>query len=208
MKICLTGSSGLLGGAVLSACAEREWGCEALGRDLVDFRHPMGVQESLWGYDVLIHAAANTNVEVCEVQPDECYADNTLLTEVLAAAAKKCGVRFVYISSTGVYGENKVEPYNEYDQIWPTTHHHRSKQLGEKAALNTGDSLVIRTGWLFGGAPENKKNFVARIIEEAKKSNGVIYSNSEQRGNPTYVNDIASCLLQLIGDNQGPVKVA
>ncbi|MBU2768542.1 SDR family oxidoreductase [Acidithiobacillus ferrivorans] len=202
MKICLTGSSGLLGGAVRSACAGRGWECKALGRDLVDFRHPMGVQEALRGYDVLIHAAANTNVEACEADPEMCFKDNALLTEVMAAAAVKRGVRFVFISSTGVYGDYLGRPYNEYDRVLPTTHHHMAKRCGEKSVLRASDSLVVRTGWLFGGSFLNRKNFVVRRIEEAVQSNGVIHSNSEQRGSPTYVKDVAVRLLQMIEDRQ------
>lgn len=202
MKIGLTGASGLFGNAVMKACAIRNWTCESIRREWVDFRHPTEIQKHIGQYDVIVHAAANTDVEGCEADPEGCYRDNALLTEIMAAAATRQGNKFVYISSTGVYGDYQKQAYTEYDSVRPTTHHHTAKRFGELAALRSFDSLVIRTGWLFGGAPENRKNFVVRRIEEAARSNGIVYSNSEQRGNPTYVNDVAACLLQLIEDGQ------
>lgn len=205
MRIVLTGASGLLGRAIQEACTQRSWLCRGLGRDVVNLRCSREVEKHLDGCDVLIHAAANTNVEGCEADPELCYRDNALLTEVLAKVAVSCGVRFVYISSTGVYGNYQEQPFNEYDQVFPTTHHHRAKYLGEGAALRSYDALVIRTGWLFGGSPRNTKNFVARRIEEAVRSNGIIHSNSEQFGNPTFVDDVARYLLQLIEDGQSGI---
>lgn len=202
MRVCLTGGSGLLGGAIKDACSQRNWFCQSLSRDVVDFRYPRKVERYLSNCDVLVHAAANTNVEGCEADPDMCYRDNTLLTDVLATAARNCGVKFVFISSTGVYGDYQRHPYTDYDSASPTTHHHKAKYLGEAVALKSSESLVIRTGWLFGGGHQNKKNFVARRIEEAVLSAGVVHSNDEQRGNPTYVRDVAHYLCQLIEEGQ------
>lgn len=202
MRICLTGATGLLGGAIVEECALHNWSCRSLSRGVVDFRNPRRVEEHLGECEVIIHAAANTNVEECEADPGTCYRDNTLLTEVLAEAAKRRGIKFVYISSTGIYGDYQDLPFIDYDKVSPTTHHHRAKLLGEAAVLKAGGSLVIRTGWLFGGGRQHKKNFVAKRIEEAANSDGVIYSNCEQFGNPTYVNDVARYLLRLIEDEQ------
>lgn len=202
MRICLTGANGLLGSAIKEACTLRNWTCKIVSRDAVNFRNPQSIEIILEECDVMIHAAANTNVEGCEIDPHSCYRDNTLMTEIIAEAAARRGVQLVYISSTGVYGDAKDQPYHEYDLTRPTTHHHMSKRLGEKATLKFRDSLVIRTGWLFGGSYLNSKNFVARRIEEAALSDGVIYSNSEQRGNPTYIKDLAQYLFRLIEDGQ------
>ncbi|MBU2838611.1 NAD(P)-dependent oxidoreductase [Acidithiobacillus thiooxidans] len=202
MKIMLTGASGLLGGAIQRVSLNAGLNCTGLSRSLIDLRQPIGLSDALSDCDVLIHAAANTNVEGCETEPEQCYRDNTLLTEVVAAAAARCGVRFVYISSTGVYGEHLDRPYTEYDDVKPTTHHHRSKYLAELAVLRNYDAMVVRTGWLFGGSPSNAKNFIARRIEEAIASDGIVQSNYEQLGNPTYVDDVAKYLLMLITDGQ------
>jgi dTDP-4-dehydrorhamnose reductase len=212
VKLLLTGAGGLLGGAVIEAAAARGDQCEALARpDLGKFAG--GISDNaghnaaaalaarLRGYDVLIHAAANTNVEQCEIDPDSCYRDNFLLTELLTQAAALAGVRMLFVSSTGLYGTGSDAPYREYEHAEPTTHHHRSKLLAEQGVLAAAPgNLVVRTGWLFGGAPSNPKNFVARRIDEARKAAAEgrhLESNAEQRGVPSWSRDVAARMLEL-----------
>ena len=65
------------------------------------------------------------------------------------------------------------------------------------------NALIIRTGWIFGGNPDNPKNFVARRIEEALDSAlKQIQSNTEQKGVPTFVNDLAVKLYELLKNNE------
>ena len=210
MRILLTGATGLLGSAIVEAACQRGIVCDALSR-------PASLQGvtvttlagRLHGYDVLIHAAANTNVEQCEIAPDECYRDNFLLTELLAGAAAQANMKTVFISSTGIYGEGQETPYREYDSVHPQTHHHRSKAMAEKAVIDHDSrNLVIRTGWLFGGAAINSKNFVARRIDEAQAAlmgKGFIESNAEQRGVPCFNHDIAARILDLVAGNSNGV---
>ena len=188
----------MLGNALQQACKDAAINCAALKRTDINFKDRKQLIERIDKFDVLIHAGANTNVERCELDPYSAYKDNTLLTEVLSSACYKSHVKFVYISSTGVYGVGKDEPYHEYDVTVPTTHYHRSKLLGELAALQSNASLVVRTGWLFGGSTHNPKNFVAARLKEASLAQGIIRSNNQQQGNPTYVMDLASRLLEII----------
>lgn len=199
MKMLLTGAGGLLGSAIAAAAGP---GCAALAREQVWGRTPAALAELLAGHDVLVHAAANTNVEQCERDPATCYRDNLLLTELLARAAAVAGVRCAFISSTGIYGTTAATPYREYDTPAPTTHHHRSKYLAEQAVLALAPAnLVLRTGWLFGGAPASPKNFVARRLDEARAAladGRALQANAEQRGNPSFVGDVAAQLLLLL----------
>jgi dTDP-4-dehydrorhamnose reductase len=203
VKLLLTGAGGLLGSAVVDAAASRGDRCDALARPALGGDAPDAAQlaEQLRGHDLLLHAAANTNVEQCETDPDACYRDNFLLTELLAQAAALAGVRMLLVSSTGLYGTASQAPYREYDAAEPTTHHHRSKLLAEQAVLAAAPhNLVVRTGWLFGGAPATPKNFVARRIDEARKAKAEqrhIESNAEQRGVPCWNRDVAMRMLDL-----------
>lgn len=154
----------------------------------------------LSGFDVIIHAAANTDLEECERNQTMCFYDNTFLTEKLFQHSRCKNVKFIYISSTGVYGRHKDSPYHEFDEVVPTTAHHRSKSLAEKIVLHSPNSLVIRTGWLFGGGFNQRKNFVANRIKEIKSSRDVIYSNAIQYGSPTYARDCAERIIALLVD--------
>lgn len=201
MNILVTGATGLLGSTMLSYMRDKGESVTAFNRDDFPWGNINGTIDLLSDFDCIIHAAANTNVEACEMDPEKCYRNNTLLTERLALASGLANAKFVYISSTGIYGTGKKqEPYNEYDDVDPTTHHHKSKWLGEQAVNTvTRHALIIRTGWLFGGKPESPKNFVARRIEEALNSvDGKVYSNQEQKGVPTYVGDVSSKIYELI----------
>ena len=139
------------------------------------------------------------------MNPNECYYDNYLLTDRIAQICAEIELPLLYLSSTGVYGRQQIIPYKEYNAALPTTHHHRSKYLGEKSVLIASKkNLVVRTGWLFGGNSSQKKNFVWNRIREAlvaKKSKLPIFSNNEQFGCPTFSDDLASQLLLLMKGN-------
>lgn len=205
MKILITGSNGLLGSTLFDYLTLKGEFVERFNRNNFSWKsHKLNINQFI-GFDYIIHTAANTNVEVCELDPISCYKDNALLTERLAYAASEAKCKFIYISSTGIYGTEKIsEPYSEYDKVNPTTHHHRSKWLGEQAVNKyIKNALIIRTGWIFGGNPDNPKNFVARRIEEALDSAlKQIQSNTEQKGVPTFVNDLAVKLYELLKNNE------
>jgi len=206
MRILLTGATGLLGSAIAHEAWALGWQCDAMSRHDVLAGKTEVLAKKIADYDVLVHAAANTDVEACELSPEICYRDNFLLTEVICAATALAGARFVFVSSTGVYGTAKNEPYREYDCATPTTHHHRSKILAENSVLLANrENLIVRTGWLFGGDVSNRKNFVARRIEEGEKAsqnNVSLSANSEQYGVPSSVSDVAKRILLLVADRR------
>ncbi|WP_087691067.1 sugar nucleotide-binding protein [Pandoraea sp. PE-S2R-1] len=205
MNLLISGAGGLLGGALVKLATARGHACTPLNRSQVRLSLAASAAEELdalfANVDHFVHAAANTNVEHCEAEPSACHRDNVLLTELLAAAARRCGVPMTFISSTGVYGAFKTTPYAEYDDARPETQHHRSKLRAEQLVLAAEwSNLVVRTGWLFGGGAQAPKNFVARRILEARAAqDGFISSNQQQRGCPTLVDDLADRLLDLIG---------
>ena len=205
MNILVTGSTGVLGSEICAYLTMRGEHVTTFDRKVFSWASPHENQEILNGIDCIIHCAANTDAENCEENPEDCYRDNTLLTERLAFSAGILGCKFVYISSTGVYGVGKLyDPYTEYDIVNPTTHHHRSKWLAENAVSSVvKNHLILRTGWIFGGETHKPKNFVARRIEEALKTrNERLVANMEQRGVPTFVRDFTSRLYELLLNNE------
>jgi dTDP-4-dehydrorhamnose reductase len=202
MKLLISGAHGLLGGALSRRASAHGHDWVGLDRARVSLLPDVPLDRVFDGIDHFIHAAANTNVEQCEADPLACYRDNVLLTERLIGAARRRGVPVTFISSTGVYGSYKKDPYREFDEARPETHHHKSKLQAENLVLAADwNNLVVRTGWLFGGGALEQKNFVAKRILEAKSAtSGFISSNQEQRGSPTYVVDLAQRLFELIGN--------
>lgn len=205
MRVLVTGTSGIVGSKIFDHLVSKGENVACFKRSEFSWADNQVNIKLLREFDCIIHAAANTNVEACELEPSSCYRDNTLLTERLAIAANQANCKFVYISSTGIYGTGKLdEPYHEYDEVQPTTHHHRAKWLGEKAVNKyTTNSLILRTGWIFGGKPELSKNFVSRRIEEAVNSDlNEIQANYQQVGVPTFVDDFVSKLYELLNNNE------
>ncbi|MCP4325457.1 MAG: NAD(P)-dependent oxidoreductase [Alteromonadales bacterium] len=202
MKVAITGGNGLLGSTLLEYGKKNGVDVEQISRTFVNTHTQLRDLANYLlqvGCDVFIHCAANTNVEYCEEFPAECYRDNLLLTELIINACRISQVKLVFISSTGVYGNYKKSAYCEYDDVRPTTVHHRSKWLAEQSLRSMlGEHLIIRTGWLFGGSWGMTKNFVANRIKEARKSDGVISSDLSQEGCPTYVVDLAIMIFNLI----------
>lgn len=200
MKILLTGANGLLGSAIRTVSLNRGHTCVPLNRDKYDWKKSYVDSVTQIDADVLIHAAADTDVERCEIHPESCYRDNYLLSQHAAMLAASTNKKFVFISSTGVYGCEKNTPYAEYDSVNPTTHHHKSKVLAEHSIQRIlPRSLIIRAGWLFGVGENGAKNFIAKRIEEAKNSSsGIISANKDQFGNPSYNLDVAGRVIDLL----------
>lgn len=198
--MALTGSTGLLGSSFKRLSNAQGIQIMPIAWQDALEHNPVDIAASLVksGAGVLVHCAANTNVERCEDDPSETFRDNALVSEVFAAACASAGIRMVLISSTGIYGTGKDTPWTERDSPAPTTVHHRSKLAAERMVQATlPGALVLRAGWLFGRAPSGRRDFVTARLVEADQSTHMI-SNSGQFGNPTWVDDVGKTLLRLL----------
>ena len=153
---------------------------------------------------IIFHTAAYTDVEGCEANPNRAFSVNTIGTQNLVNCCVDRDILFVYFSSTGIYGNTKArgeESYIEFEMVHPTTTHHSSKYEGEKAVQNHLNKFIIaRTGWLFGGTLEHRKNFVYKRYLDAKAANE-IFSDDSQIGNPTFIKDLVEQIRVLIETN-------
>lgn len=202
MKILITGSGGVLGSSLLLMNLYKVIGFTSKKLDVTNFQSVSRVLKKE-NPDVIIHTAAYTDVEGCEIHRDKAYQVNTLGTQNLVNCCIESKVLFIYISSTGIYGnQKKLEPYDEFDDVKPTTIHHKTKNEAEKIIQHhLSKYLILRTGWLFGGAKSSNKNFVYKRYLEAI-NNKVIYSDGTQIGSPTYVCDLVEQIQVLIESNQ------
>ncbi len=200
-KILVTGASGMLGSNLLNNLENNT--VIGFGREL-DITNNQLLNEKLVQIqpDIIIHTAAYTDVEACEINIDKAYSINTLGTQNLVNYCIDKDVLFIYISSTGIYGTSKNDVYTEFDKVNPTTIHHKSKYEGEKTVQNhLTKYLILRTGWLYGGEKNHNKNFVYKRFLEAS-NNKIIYSDNTQIGNPTYVGDFIKQIKVLIENKQ------
>jgi dTDP-4-dehydrorhamnose reductase len=197
VRVLLTGAGGLLGSAFADALDGSQLvkaGRNALHvRDAAVFALVKSAQPEL-----VVNCAAYVDADKGEDDPELSYAVNAMLPSLLATACRRHGAVLLQVSSTGCYGDWKADPFTEEDTPRPTTVHHRSKLAGEHAVRDAGcESLIIRTGWLYGGDVHQPKNFVwKRLLEAAAVPQ--LLSDASQKGNPTWVKDVVHQCLRLL----------
>jgi dTDP-4-dehydrorhamnose reductase len=115
--------------------------------------------------ELVIHAAAYTDVDGAEHQPDLAMAVNAQGTEWVARGTTRAKARLIYISTDYVFDGAKRTPYLENDPPNPLSTFGKSKLEGERRALDLcPNSLVVRTSWLYGA---HGKNFVKTMMRLA-----------------------------------------
>lgn len=194
MRVLVTGATGQLG-TVLCRRLSHE---TLLPKDLPAFDlSQSGLEAELIALqpDVIIHAGAYTDVDGAEREPEKAMAVNATGTTQVAQAAARVGARLIYVSTDYVFDGTQRVPYRESDTPHPVNQYGMSKWRGEQAALSSGaDALVVRTAWLFGQAG---KNFVKSIMRAAQEQPELKVVD-DQRGCPTYADDLADALVQLM----------
>jgi dTDP-4-dehydrorhamnose reductase len=194
MRVTIFGASGLLGKALLSEwSADTVTGLTSHAADIRDAKRVQDVvQESNPEWIVL--AAAYTDVDGCEGNPDLAFAVNRDGAVNVAVAAKKVGARLVFLSSDYVFDGKKTTPYEIEDARNPQSVYGRTKAEAEIKLLELmPDCCIVRTSWLFG---IGGKCFPDTILKLAASRPALDVVN-DQRGCPTYSVDLARAIVQL-----------
>lgn len=117
--------------------------------------------------DLVIHAAAYTDVDGAEHQLDLAMAVNAQGTEWVDRGATRAKARLIYISTDYVFDGLKRTPYLETDLANPLNLYGKSKLEGERRALaHCPDALVVRTSWLYGAYGKNFVKTMMRLAME------------------------------------------
>ena len=145
---------------------------------------------------MVINAAAYTNVDGAEADPDLAYAVNAHGAGHLAKSCRRLGIPLVHISTNEVFDGTAERPYDEWDQPNAGSAYARSKLAGEQAVRFYHDQvMIVRTAWLYGSGGNN---FPAKIVAAADK-HGALRVVDDQFGNPTYAPHLALAIMGLIG---------
>jgi len=155
---------------------------------------------------VVVHLAAYTDVDGCELDEERAFAINAEGTKHVALAVSRCQAKMVYLSTDYVFDGNKREPYLESDSPHPLNVYGRSKLQGEQYVQAWAKkTLIIRAQWLYG---RYGKNFVTSILRQANEKK-VLSIVDDQIGSPTYTVDLAKAISVLIQfDARGIFHVA
>jgi dTDP-4-dehydrorhamnose reductase len=195
MRVLVTGARGQLGTALGKALEGHE--VLALGHSDADVSDYLAIRRAVDDYlpDAVIHAAAMTDVDGCERDPDAAYRANALGTQNVALACARTGSDLVVVSTDYVFDGTKGQPYLEFDEPSPLGVYGRSKLAGERLALALNPrTYVVRTSWLFARQTRNFVNTMLRLSSVREELSVVV----DEVGSPTYAPDLAAAIARLI----------
>ena len=196
MRILVTGAAGMLGHDLvpLLSRTHRVRGVDLENFDITDRIAVAGFIQAEKP-EVVIHAAAYTNVDTAESDPATAMAVNGSGAENVAVACREVGARMILISTDYVFDGEKRTPYLESDRPNPVNAYGRSKLEGEILARRALPSLtVVRTAWLYGAGGEN---FITKILAAARGRNRLEVVTDEV-GSPSWTVDLSSALKRLL----------
>lgn len=195
-KVLITGAKGQLGTDL----------CETLSKDYNII--PTDIEEmditnsddvvanfTLHEPDIVIHAAAFTDVDACETAEAHAFKINAMGTQNVALACQEFHSRMVYISTDYVFDGSIRKPLREYHKTCPLNVYGESKLLGEQIVQQlVMRHFILRTSWLFGASGRNFPKTILRLASEQNEIRVV----DDQWGRPTFSHDLAHAIAHLI----------
>jgi len=220
MKILLLGHKGMLGSDLLKKLsADHE--VTGMDKEEIDIGSAKDCKNAVVEVnpEIVINAAAFTNVDGCETARDACFAVNAEAVKNICEACRGRNIKIIHFSTDYVFDGTATKPYEENDKCNPISAYGASKLAGERYLQSLSDNyLLIRTSWLYG---VNGKNFVRTILEKANAKQfiqdkmtkaGAIQEHpailtivDDQIGSPTYTKDLAAAVDLLISQNQNGI---
>ena len=147
--------------------------------------------------DIIVNAAAMTNVDACETQRELAWKVNVVGVENLVEVARRIDSLLIHISTDYVF-DGKNGPYKETDRVNPVNYYGKTKLAGENVILAGGiSSAILRTIVVYGTGINVKNNFALWVINSLREGKN-IRCVDDQIGNPTHVNDLAAGVVRVI----------
>jgi dTDP-4-dehydrorhamnose reductase len=205
MKWLILGGDGQLGRAMSVELAKNKAEYISLGRLQLDITNQQAI-ESIFEKnlpDVVLNAAAWTNVDSAETSEDEARLINAYGPQLLAEACSKINAKLVHISTDYVFSGISDIPWSENSEVAPVSAYGRTKAAGERAVSETypNSSYIVRTAWLY--SPWGK-NFVKTLIKLALTGSGNVEVVSDQIGQPTSAVDLVRQIRLMVIENVSP----
>lgn len=195
-SVLVIGATGQIGSAIVRQAMADGISIFAPSHSELDISDDTSIRRALLHYvpDIVINAAAYTNVDRAETEPQLALAVNSIGPGLLAAACELTRIPVLHVSTDYVFNGESQHPYSENDKIAPLNTYGQSKAAGEQAIrLATGRHIIIRTSWVFSA---QGKNFVKSIVQKAS-TNSTLSVVCDEWGNPTFATDVGGVLLFL-----------
>jgi dTDP-4-dehydrorhamnose reductase len=207
-RVLITGSGGMLGNAVYPYFSSRFKTVRATDMDVnepwlsqLDVRDTEALRRTFADLkpNIVLHLAACTDLEFCEVHADVATQTNADATREVAKLCEEHGATLVYISTAGVFDGTKEGYYTEQDQPKPIMVYGQTKYDGELlAAKHCSRHFVVRAGWMVGGGAAKDHKFVHHVLGQIVSGSKVIRAVNDRWGTPTYTHDFALNLFRLL----------
>lgn len=207
-RVVITGCGGMLGEAVYDVFKDA---CDVRASD-IDLNVPwlerldVAASKDVSTYlakvkpNYIVHLAALTDMEYCELHPEEAYATNTGGVQNVVEYARSHNIPLVYISTAGVFDGEKDE-YIESDVPNPLSVYGKSKYGGELVAKTLPKSIIIRAGWMMGGGPKKDKKFINKIIKQLRAGAKELAVVNDKFGTPCHTYDLAQSIKYLLDND-------
>jgi len=197
LKVLVLGAGGMLGKDLVPILSVKG---QVWARDIDDFdiTDPKRVQREVEALQpqVLVNAAAYTDVDGCESRKELAFAVNAEGARNVARACAAIGGRMIHLSTDYVFDGSSRIPYGEENLPNPRNVYGSSKLQGERYIQEILENhLIVRTEWLYG---RHGKNFVDTILKYAGQQKELRVVD-DQRGSPTFTRDLSLALERLIG---------
>jgi dTDP-4-dehydrorhamnose reductase len=201
MRVLVTGAGGQLGLDVLDAFADHD--VVGLTRAELDVAEEPAVAAAVGDHapDVVINAAAWTDVDACETDEDRAHRVNALGPWWLARACARTGATLVTVSTDYVFSgapqrgpDGRLRGFSELDPVRPLNAYGRSKAMGEQLVREALPAHhIVRTAWLCGARGDNFVRTMLRLGLERDELQVV----DDEVGSPTFTRDLARALRSL-----------
>lgn len=218
MKILVTGANGLLGQVLIKDLVDKKYTVVATGKGPsrllmaaldnysykdVDITNGPDIEKFILAEQpsLIVHAAAMTNVDQCELNKQDCYNVNVTATRFILDAAKVIKARFIFVSTDFIF-DGSSGPYTEADEPSPVNYYGGTKLVAEKAVMESGLHWAIaRTILVYGVAPGTGRTNIVSWVKQSLENSSPIKMVTDQFRTPTFVHDLSKGIALMIEKN-------
>jgi dTDP-4-dehydrorhamnose reductase len=195
-RVLVIGREGQFARELVRAKWPTGWSATCTGRPGIDLRLPDQAAAAVAAAapDIVVNAAAYTNVDRAESEPDLALLVNAAGPAAVARACATIGAPFLTLSTDYVFDGKKAGPYSEADTVNPVSAYGRSKAEGEARVRSAlPEHVILRTSWLFSPFGTNFVRTMMRLGSERS----VVRVVADQHGSPTGAGDLARVIVAL-----------
>lgn len=208
MKLLITGASGLLGTRLCQIALRKTQEVYSVYSqhkplygipvelNILDLRAERQTLDKIKP-EVVVHAAALTDLDRCELEKDLAWKTNVEATKNLARLCEEYGAFLVYVSTDYVFdGEKGI--YKETDSPAPINYYGLTKLKGEEAVRAMDNCCIVRGSVIYGSIPATgKTNFALWLLDKLEKKEEVKIV-TDQWNSPTLNTNLAEMILEIV----------